>query len=90
MSAGSRLVWWGVRLGPLPTISKCMVSFTRHEKLAKPSGALVLVLPRPLSRPRLSRASQNSYDYSGSFPLHRVHWSNPAGCVEGTSVSPRP
>lgn len=43
-----------------------------------------------LSCPRLSRSSPNPNDYSGCFPLHRVHWPDSACCVEGTGVSPRP
>lgn len=41
-------------------------------------------------RRRLSGSSQNAHHHSGGLPLHRVHWSDLAGGVEGTGVSSWP
>lgn len=92
MSAGSHSMWWRVRRGPLPTTFRYTVRCASGRTLGGapvcPSETLIHLLLF-LSR-RLSRSSQDPRHHPGSLPVHRVHWSDPAGGVEGAGVRSRP
>lgn len=63
---------------------------SRFKELPPAVNASFRVSFHSPSCPRLPRTPQHPHDYSGGLPVHHVYWPDPAWCVEGAGVSPRP